>query len=188
MPIDGNGTKNGYSVVYADPPYAYRVWGKRGVGNTAENHYPTMKINDICALSVAELAAKDSALFLWATFPQLEDAFKIIRAWDFEYRTVAFTWVKRNRISSGWFLGLGHYTRANAEVCLLAVKGRPQRVSRSVRQIIDTHIERHSKKPDEARTRIVELMGDVPRIELFAREKAEGWDVWGNEVDSDILL
>jgi site-specific DNA-methyltransferase (adenine-specific) len=164
------------------------VWGKKGVGRTAENHYRTMGIKDICALRVADIASDNSALFLWATFPQLKDAFTIIEAWGFTYKTAAFVWAKRNRVSQGWFVGLGHWTRANAEVCLLAIRGHPKRVSKSVRQIIDTPIERHSKKPDEARKRIVELMGDVPRIELFAREKAEGWDVFGNEVESDILL
>jgi N6-adenosine-specific RNA methylase IME4 len=147
-----------------------------------------MKLPDICALPVADVAAKDCALFLWATFPNLPEAFEVIRAWGFTYKTVAFTWVKRNRKSPGWFVGLGYYTRANAEICLLATRGSPKRVSKSVRQIIDTPLERHSKKPDEARTRIVQLFGDVPRIELFARERADGWDCWGNEVEPDIIL
>ncbi|MCL2445963.1 MAG: MT-A70 family methyltransferase, partial [Oscillospiraceae bacterium] len=158
-----------YSVIYADPPWAYRVWSKKGMGRSAEHHYPTMTTEEICALSVADIAAKDSVLFLWATYPNLRDAFAVIDAWGFTYKTVAFTWVKRNKKSPGWFVGMGHWTRANAEICLLATKGKPQRVSKSVRQIIDTPIERHSKKPDVVRERIVELMGDVPRIELFAR-------------------
>ena len=147
-----------------------------------------MKLSDICALPVADIAAGDCALFLWATYPNLQEAFEVIKAWGFTYKTVAFTWVKRNKQSPGWFAGLGHWTRANAEICLLAAKGRPKRISKSVRQIIDAPIERHSKKPDEARSRIVELMGDLPRVELFAREKADGWDVFGNEVDSTITL
>jgi len=147
-----------------------------------------MKLADICALPVADIANKDSALFLWATFPNLLEAFEVIKAWGFKYKTVAFCWVKRNRKSDGWVMGLGHWTRANAEVCLFATKGKPQRMSKSVRQIVDTPIERHSKKPDVVRERIVELMGDVPRIELFAREKAVGWDVFGNEVETDIIL
>ena len=147
-----------------------------------------MKLADICALPVADLADRDCALFLWATFPNLYEAFEVIKAWDFEYKTVAFVWVKRNKKFEGWFTGLGHWTRANAEICLFATKGKPKRVSKGVRQIIDNPIERHSKKPDVARERIVELMGDVPRIELFAREKAGGWDVFGNEVNSDVIL
>lgn len=177
-----------YNIIYADPPWAYRVWSKKGVGRSAENHYPTMTIPEICALPVAEIAAKDSALFLWVTFPNLPYAFDVIKAWGFQYSTVAFVWVKRNKKSPGYFVGLGHWVRANAEICLLATKGHPQRIAKNVRQIIDAPISIHSKKPDEARNRIVELMGDLPRVELFARQKPEGWHVWGNEVDSDIIL
>ncbi len=177
-----------YGVILADPAWAYRVWSKKGLGRSAENHYPTMQIKDICALPVADLAAKDSALFLWATFPQLKDALTVIEAWGFTYKTVAFVWVKRNKVSPGFFVGCGYWTRANAELCLFATRGHPKRVSKSVRQIIDSPIGRHSAKPAETRERIVELMGDLPRIELFAREKAEGWHAWGNEVDSDVAL
>ena len=166
----------------------YMVWSGKGKGRSAENHYPTMKLSDICALPVADIANKDCALFLWATYPNLQEAFEVIKAWKFTYKTVAFTWVKRNKKSPGWFVGLGHWTRANSEICLLATAGKPKRMSKSVRQIVDTPIERHSKKPDIVRDRIAELMGDVPRIELFAREKPQGWDVWGNEADSDIAL
>jgi len=147
-----------------------------------------MQLSDICALPVGDIADKDCALFLWVTYPNLREAFAVIDAWGFEYKTVAFTWVKRNKKSSSFFVGMGHWTRANAELCLLATKGKPKRISKSVRQIIDTPIERHSKKPDVARERIVELLGDIPRIELFAREKTENWDVFGNEVESDIIL
>ena len=147
-----------------------------------------MKLSDICALPVAEIAHKDAALFLWVTFPNLQEGLKVIKAWGFRYCTVAFTWVKRNKVSPSWFMGLGHWTRANAEVCLLATRGKPKRISKSVRQIVDTPIERHSKKPDEVRDRIVTLMGDVPRIELFARDYTDGWDVWGNEVQGNIDL
>jgi len=164
------------------------VWSQKGLGRSAEHHYPTMSLSEICALSVAEIAANDSVLFLWATYPNLREAFAVIDAWGFKYKTVAFTWVKRNKRSPSWFVGLGHWTRANAEICLLATKGSPRRISKSVQQVIDTPIERHSKKPDVVRERIVELMGNVPRIELFARKVPEGWDVFGNEVESDVLL
>lgn len=177
-----------YGVLYADPPWEYRVWGKKGTGRCAENHYPTMNLSDICALPVADLADKDCALFMWATFPNLSQSLDVIKAWGFTYKTVAFVWCKRNKKASTFFTGMGYYTRANAEICLLATKGSLKRVSKSVHQIIDTPIEQHSKKPDEARIRIVELFGDVPRIELFARQRVEGWDCFGNEVQSDILL
>lgn len=177
-----------YTAVYADPPWEYRVWSKKGSGRSAESYYPTMHLQDICALPVADISARDSALFLWVTFPCLPDAFQVIRAWGYTYKSVAFVWIKRNKKSPGWFVGMGYWTRANAELCLLATKGHPRRVSKTVRQIIDAPIERHSKKPDETRDRIVALLGDVPRIELFARQKTAGWDVWGNEVESDIIL
>jgi N6-adenosine-specific RNA methylase IME4 len=147
-----------------------------------------MGFEDICALPVGDIAAKDSALFLWATFPTLPQAFQVIDAWGFTYKTVAFVWVKRNRKTPGLFMGLGYWTRANAELCLLATKGNPKRQARNVRQIIDTPIGRHSEKPSETRDRIVSLMGDIPRVELFARQKTPGWGVWGNEVESDLVL
>jgi len=178
-----------YKVIYADPPWHYRTWSKKGGGRSAEEkHYPTMSLSDICTLPVDDIADKDCVLFLWATYPNLREAFEVIEAWGFTYKTVAFTWVKRNKKADSFFVGLGYWTRANAEICLLATKGKPKRVSKSVRQVIDTPIERHSKKPDEIRNRIVELMGDVPRLEMFAREKTEGWSAFGNEIDSDIIL
>ena len=172
-----------YSVILADPPWAYRVWSKKGVGRTAENHYPTMSIEDIRALPVSDLAADNCALFLWITFPQLHEAFSLIESWGFTYKTAAFVWVKQNRKLPSLFWGLGYWTRANAEVCLLATRGSPKRRSAAVHQVILSPVEQHSKKPDEVRERIVTLMGDVPRVELFARQQTPGWDVWGNEVE-----
>jgi N6-adenosine-specific RNA methylase IME4 len=177
-----------FGIIYADPPWSYRVWSEKGKGRSAENHYPTMSNEDICTLPVAEIAAKDSVLFLWATFPNLPIAFEVIEAWGFTYKTVAFTWVKTCRKSPGYFVSLGHWTRANAEVCLLATKGNPRRISKSVRQLIVSPLRQHSQKPDETRERIVELMGDLPRVELFAREKVAGWAAWGNEIEPDISL
>ena len=175
-----------YKCVLADPPWEYRVWSKKGSGRSAERHYPCMTIPEICALPVAELAAPDCALFMWVTFPVLPWAFDVIKEWGFTYKSVAFVWVKRNPKSPGWFVGLGHWTRANAEICILATKGNPRRVAADVRQVIDTPLEAHSKKPDETRDRIVRLCGDLPRVELFARQSPPGWDVWGNEVESTI--
>ena len=172
-----------YSIIYADPPWAYRTYSKKGQGRSAESHYPTMCIEDIKALPVGELAAKDCALFLWITFPCLCEALEVLTAWGFSYKTVAFVWVKQNRRNDDLFTGMGYWTRANAEICILATKGHPKRVDAGVRQVILSHIEEHSKKPDEARERIVRLMGDLPRVELFARQSPEGWDVWGNEVE-----
>ena len=145
-----------------------------------------MSIEEIKALPVWELADKDCVLFLWATYPLLPEALEVIRAWGFTFKTVAFTWIKLAPRENSIFWGLGYWTRANAEICLLATKGQPRRRSNNVHQVIISHVEEHSKKPDEARRRIVALLGDVPRVELFARQAAPGWDVWGNEVQSTI--
>ena len=174
-----------YNIIYADPPWRYQMNKGQGV---AEKHYATMSIQEICELPVETIADKDSVLFLWVTFPQLSEAFKVIKAWGFTYKTVAFVWVKLNKSGKGFFFGLGYWTRSNAEICLLAVKGKPKRKSKKVFQIITSPLQEHSRKPEEARKRIVELMGDIPRIELFAREQALGWDVWGNEVPCSIAM
>ena len=148
--------------------------------------YPTMGIDELCTLPVADLAAPDSVLFLWATFPQLPEALRLIEAWGFTYKSVAFVWLKKNRKADSWFYGLGFWTRGNAEVCLLATRGHPKRQAANVHQFIIAPIQEHSRKPDEARDKIVALMGDVPRVELFARQSPPGWDVWGNEVESTV--
>lgn len=147
-----------------------------------------MSLEEICALPVAEIAAKDSALFLWATFPQLPEALRVISAWGFRFKTVAFVWLKQNRKAKTWFYGMGFWTRSNAEICLLATRGHPKRQDNSIHQFIISPVEAHSKKPDEARERIVRLMGDLRRVELFARHTPPGWAVWGNEVTNSITL
>ena len=158
-----------YTVIYADPPWKYKVWSG---GGAADAHYPAMNLEDIKALPVSQLAAKDCALFLWITFPMLHEAWGVMKAWGFSFRTVAFVRIKLNRVSDTLFWGMGHWTRANAEICLLAVRGHPKRQAKDVHQVIISHVEEHSKKPDGVRERIERLMGDVPRIELFARQKS----------------
>lgn len=145
-----------------------------------------MSIDELCALPVAEIAAPDSALFMWATFPQLPEALRLIKAWGFNYKSVAFVWLKKNKKADSWFYGLGFWTRGNAEVCLLATRDHPKRQAADVHQFIISPIEAHSKKPDETRDKILSLMGDLPRVELFARQTPPGWDVWGNEVEPTI--
>lgn len=174
-----------YQIIYADPPWRY---DQKGLQGAAEKHYSTMSLEDICKLPVGSISVKDSILFLWATFPQLPAALRVISAWGFKYKTVAFLWLKKNRKADSWFFGLGFWTRGNAEVCLLATRGHPKRQSSKIHQFIISPIEAHSKKPDIVRDKIVELAGDVPRIELFARQTTPGWDVWGNEVTSSITL
>ncbi|MDE6590810.1 MAG: DNA methyltransferase [Oscillospiraceae bacterium] len=168
-----------YSVIYADPPWNY---SDKGCLGSAAKHYRTMTVDDICKIPVNDLADENCILFMWATYPMLKEAIKVIEAWGFTYKSIAFQWVKQNRSGNGYFFGLGRWTRGNTEPCLLAVKGRPKRISASVGQLIISPLRRHSQKPNEARDKIVELMGDVPRIELFARQRADGWDAWGDEV------
>lgn len=170
-----------YNIIYADPAWSYRdkaLSGNRG----ACCKYSVMTIDDIKNLPVGDISASDCVLFLWVTMPKLNECFEVTNAWGFNYKTCAFTWVKRNKNKPTWFMGMGRWTRANAELCLLATKGTPKRISASIHSVIDTPIEGHSKKPMVVRDRIVELCGNLPRIELFARETCNGWDSWGNEI------
>ena len=167
-----------YNVIYADPAWAYSAGGAK---RNAKRHYDTMKPEEIYALPVQDLAADHCVLFMWATFPNLEIALEAIKRWGFTYKTIGFVWVKRNKKADSWFMGGGNYTRSNAEICLIGVKGKLKRLSASVHSVCDAPRREHSRKPDEIRDRIVQLYGDVPRIELFARETAPGWDAWGNE-------
>ena len=182
-----------YNIIYADPPWEYkRRGGKTRCLGMAKQHYNTMSTDDICKLPIKDIKTDDAICFLWATFPNITEAIKVMQAWGFIYKTAAFVWVKKNKKSGTNFWGMGAYTRANAEVCLLGIseKTKPvkQVISNAVHQIIESPHEGHSKKPDIVREKIIELLGDLPRLELFARQKTEGWDVWGNEVESDIQL
>lgn len=182
MIVDIYNTDKKYNIIYADPPWKYNTW-RDGMG-TAEKHYPTMKVESIVGMQniIKNISEKDCILFLWVTFPCLLEGLKVMKEWGFKYKTCGFNWIKRNKVSDTWFFGMGHWTRANSELCLIGTKGTIKRKSNKVSQIIDTHIEEHSKKPNIVRERIVELVGDLPRIELFARQTSEGWDSWGNEV------
>ena len=173
-----------FDIIYADCPWSYDDKKKNRGG--AERHYSTQSIDWIASLPVSQIAADNAVLFLWATWPTLPDAIAVIESWGFIYKTCAFNWVKRNRSGNRYYVGMGAYTRANSEPCLLATRGDVlPRKSRSVRQIVDAPIGRHSSKPPEVRDRIVELFGDRPRIELFARERSPGWEAWGNEIKGD---
>ncbi len=172
--------KSKFKIIYSDPPWNYNdkaLAGKRG----ASFKYSTMKSEDIKKLPIQDIADDDSFLFMWVTFPQIQTALDVMRAWGFEYKTVAFTWVKKYKNGDN-FMGMGSYTRANAEICLLGKRGKPKIISHSVRQIIESVPEQHSKKPDIVRDKIIELCGDLPRIELFARNKTYKWECWGNEI------
>lgn len=147
-----------------------------------------MSMEEIKKLPIKELADENCVLFLWVTFPYLKEQIKLFEHWGFEYKTLGFSWLKQNPKNKKLFFGVGYYAKSNCEVCLMGIKGKMKPVSNKVSSAILSPREEHSKKPDEVRDRIVQLFGDIPRIELFARHKTPGWDVWGNEVESDIDL
>lgn len=170
-----------YQIIYADPPWSFNFKKRKGLSHSAkERLYSTMHDDEIGCLPVNEMADKDCILFLWVMNSKLPVALKCIQSWGFEYKTVAFTWVKTTK--NTYHFGGGNWTRSNPELCVLATRGKPKRISRSVRNLCISPLREHSRKPDEIRESIVELVGDLPRIELFARQKTDGWDVWGDDV------
>ena len=181
MKIDIYNTNKKYNIIYADPPWSYKdkaLAGKRG----SCCKYSVMDIEEISEIPINKIASDDCILFMWVTMPKINESFEIIKRWGFEYKTCGFTWIKKNKKSDSLFWGMGNWTRANAELCLIATKGKPKRINAKVHSVIISRIREHSRKPDEAREKIVELCGDLPRIELFARQQVEGWDSWGNEI------
>jgi N6-adenosine-specific RNA methylase IME4 len=170
-----------YGAIYADPPWAFRNWSAKGTGRNAISHYDCLSFEALAALPVPDLAAENCVLFLWATDPLLHRAFDLIRAWGFEYKTVAFYWVKQNSKSSGYFTGLGYWTRANPEQCLLATRGKPIRKAKDVHRLVIGPRREHSRKPDEVRDRIERLVAG-PYLELFSRETKPGWDCRGDQI------
>jgi N6-adenosine-specific RNA methylase IME4 len=171
-----------FGVIYADPPWAY-LWGtgKTGGRFAPERHYPTLPTDEICALPVKAIRATNCALLLWATMPTLPDAIRVMTAWGFRYKTAAFVWVKTKK-DGGPLSGQGSYTKSNAEIVLLGMRGHIKAADKTVPQIVMHPRGKHSEKPAEVRTRIERLFGEQPRIELFARGQVPcGWQVWGNE-------
>lgn len=184
-----------YDILYADPPWQYKAWNKKENEGTAEKHYKTQSLDFLKNMNVVALCNPNSILFMWATFPCLEMAFELAKAWGFKYKTVAFVWIKTNIGNGKPVLGMGHYTRANAEVVLLFTKGKSlERMSKSVSQVYIGPRTIHSEKPHEIRRRIVDLYGNLSRLELFARDKVpyngeyEGWDLFGDEVSNSIEI
>ena len=171
-----------YNVIYADPPWSFKTYSDKGKDRSPEKHYSVMSFKDICNMPVGNIARDNSVLLMWAIDPLLDKAFEVIKAWGFKYKTVAFTWAKTNMKSDGFFTGLGYWTRGNPEMCLLATKGKPKRISKSVPQLIVEKRREHSRKPDVMYSHIENLL-QGPYIELFARQQRKGWDSYGNEVN-----
>jgi|APSaa5957512493_1039668.scaffolds.fasta_scaffold170370_1 N6-adenosine-specific RNA methylase IME4 len=169
-----------YNIIYADPPWKYDFI--RSKSRSLDNHYNQMSIEDIKNMPVNSIAEDNSILCLWVTFPKLQEGLDVMKSWGFNYTTLLFNWVKKNK-SGGNFIGMGYYTRSNAEICILGKKGKGcKAINHSISNIVESAWTKHSEKPKFIRDKIVELFGDISRIELFAREKVEGWDSWGNEV------
>ena len=180
-------TMKKYQIIYADPPWHYQF------GATSSryvlNKYDCLTKEELCELPISTISDDNAVLLMWATYPKLDWVFDIVKSWGFEYKTTAFTWVKTNKNSMGLFWGMGYYTRSNPEICILATRGKPlERKVHDIHSVVMSDVMEHSHKPAIVRENIVSLFGDLPRIELFARKKVEGWDAWGNEVESDIDL
>lgn len=179
-----------YGAILADPPWKFEHWGKSYVcGRDPERYYELMTLERIKALPVLDLAAADCVLFLWVTWPLLQQSLSVIEAWGFEYKTCAFSWMKADVSTVNLFSGpvdadmkLGYWTRANSEVCLLATRGKPKRLKADVRQGIIEPARQHSRKPSCVHERIERLVAG-PYLELFARQLHAGWDSWGNETN-----
>jgi len=171
-----------YEIIYADPAWEYNRKVGEGI---AEEQYRLSGLEEMKKIPINFISEKDAVIFMWVTFPMLEQGLELMKSWGFEYRTCAFNWIKLNKNGKPFF-GIGYYTKSNSEICLLGVKGKGLTVlDNTISQIIMTEKDIHSKKPEEVRNLIVQLFGDRKRIELFARKKVEGWDSWGNELKKE---
>lgn len=185
-----------YDLVLADPPWHFQNWngkpgeitpGQQHRGN-AQSHYPTLSLDGIKALTPP--TNDNAVLLLWACWPLLPEALEVIKAWDFTYKALAWVWVKSNPLYTGFFMGMGYWTRANSEPCFIATRGKGlPRKNKDVMSLIYSPVREHSRKPDEQYTKIDRLFGtQINRLEMFARHKRPNWDVFGNEVESDVLI
>jgi len=179
---------NYYSLIYADPPWAFKTFSENGHGRSSEAHYDCMSIEGIKQLPVRNWAAKDSILLMWVRDPMLPHALEVIHAWGFTFKTVGFYWAKLNKSSpelyftkADFFTGMGYWTRANVEQCLLATCGSPKRNHKDVKKLVVSHRRAHSQKPEEVYSSI-ERLADGPYLEMFSRSSRSGWDSWGTEV------
>ena len=189
MYVDIYNTDKKYNIIYADPPWRFSQGihrrkdfvTKHNVKEELNIHYETMSDKEIIGFDVVgKIADEQCVLFLWTTDAHLQVAIKALTNWGFKYKTIAFVW---NKLKPS----IGKWNVKQCEICLLATKGTAHKLMKSFkeRQYIEHLKEEHSKKPAEIRNRIVGMLGDVPRIELFARQTVEGWDCWGNEVGGE---
>ena len=177
-----------YKVIYADPPWTFVTYSAKGKGRSAEAHYDCMTFQEICDIPVESWAAENAVLLLWVTDPMLPRGLELMEAWGFQYKTVGFYWAKLNKSAIGgsllvpddFFTGMGYWTRANPEQCLLGTIGKPQRLDKGVRKLVIYPRREHSRKPDEIHS-LIERLVPGPYLEMFARERHPGWEAWGLE-------
>jgi N6-adenosine-specific RNA methylase IME4 len=178
-----------FAAILADPAWRFETWSDAGKDRSPERHYSTMSFDELAAMEVAALAADDCVLFMWATWPMLPQALRLIEAWGFAYKTCGFDWMKAHvrqtdlfRDDADVLVGPGYWTRANSEPCLLATRGKPKRLNADVRMGIIEPRRQHSRKPDCVHGRIERLVSG-PYLELFARASRPGWTAWGDETE-----
>ncbi len=179
-----------YKTILIDPPWTFQTYSDKGKGRSPEMHYQVMTMDDIKNMDVPSLMDDDCSVFMWVTWPTLPFALEIGKAWGLTYKTCAFLWAKTNVIpktepvenDKHWFFGMGYWTRANTEPCLLFTKGKPKRKARNVRQLFVSAVQAHSRKPDGIYNRI-EALVDGRYLEMFARRRHNGWFCMGNEID-----
>ena len=178
-----------YKIIYADPPWQFNNKNTGGsMKSGAENQYKVMGIDDIKKLPINEIADDNCVLIMWYVGSQPQEAIDLVKAWGFTLKNMnGFVWVKLTKKLLAFF-GMGFWTRAGSESAIIAIKGKPKPLNKNVRAVRHEVIGKHSEKPAVFRNDIVDLCGDLPRVELFARQKADGWDSWGNEIDGGINL
>ena len=181
-----------YKIIYADPPWNYECKHYQDSGRRMKHineQYNTMSIKEMKELPIKNILDKDCALFLWVTDSHLKFGIEVLESWGFKYKTIAFVWIKKYE-SGSYVYNFAPWTLKSNEICLLGIKGKmgKYKMANNIKSLVEEVRRKHSQKPEEVRSRIEKLFGNIPRIELFARERTEGWDAWGNEVDSDVKL
>lgn len=183
-----------YGAIHIDPPWQFKTYSDKGQARSADSHYPTLDIEEMERLPMQRLMAEDCAVFMWAIWSMLPEALDLGKAWGLTYKTLAFDWLKRTTTGEHWHMGMGYWTRANSEPCLLFTRGKPKRKSKGVRQLLVednqpmlmppmvTRVTAHSAKPYETYKRIEHLV-DGAYLNVFARHTQVGWDAIGNAID-----
>lgn len=183
-----------YQIIYADPPWHYG--SKSAVNNSAgsenkplSDHYNTMSLAELKLLPIKNITQDDAACFMWVTDSHLDEAIEIFKAWGFKYKTIAFNWIKTTN-KGNYCKNVAPWTMKSSEICLLGTKGAMTKYKQvnNIESLVIAERTKHSRKPEEVRKRIELLFGDIPRLEMFARESVDGWDVFGNEAPNSIKI